>query len=342
MASKTQDTLKTVLKLGIGFGLVAYVLRSKMIDFKALESVLFDPLNLVAAITFLFLTSFLCSVRWWLLAQTQGLRLNTWVMFQLTMIGNFFNTFMPGAVGGDVIKAWYVAGREPKNKGKAILSVIVDRALGLSIFIFYAAVALIFYFPSGPTRPEFLWLAWSVWGITAGGAMIVLMYFFSVGKKIPLVPRLRSKLDEIGIIKKLLDAGRLYRDRRLTVFKAAIISAISFTTMILFFKFEGNMLGVSLSLGQYFFVVPLAMVVSAIPLLPGGIGVGQVAFYTLFQWLGHPEPQQGATLCTLFQIYTILFNCLGAFFYIRFRRKPEAANQPERFRVGLNNSSALV
>jgi len=76
-----------------------------------------------------------------------------------------------------------------------------------------------------------------------------------------------------------------------------------------------------MSYGQYFFVVPLALTVSAVPLLPGGIGTGQVAFFTLFKWMGVSDPELGGTLCTLMQIYTILFNCLGAAFYLKSKRK---------------------
>jgi uncharacterized membrane protein YbhN (UPF0104 family) len=75
-------------------------------------------------------------------------------------------------------------------------------------------------------------------------------------------------------------------------------------------------------MARYFFIVPIGLTVSAIPILPGGIGVGQVAFYTLFQWVGYPHPEQGATLCTLMQVYTILFNCVGAIFYLKFKRRP--------------------
>jgi host factor-I protein len=64
---------------------------------------------------------------------------------------------------------------------------------------------------------------------------------------------------------------------------------------------------------------------TAVPLLPGGIGVGQVAFFTLFQWANVPNPELGSTLCTLMQVYTILFNCLGAIFYVKYKKKPKEA-----------------
>lgn len=311
----------TAIKLALGLGVVIYVLRSKMINFEALGSVAFQSSNIITALVLLIVTSVLVTLRWHWLAQTQGLRLNYTSMLQLTMIGNFFNTFMPGSVGGDLIKAWYIAGREPKNKTKAILTVIVDRALGLTIFVFYAAVTLLLYSNTLENRPQLKILAYCVWGITLSAILFMSVFYFSRNRRVPGLPFLKQISARLPVLNKLLDAGRLYRDHLSTMLLAAVLSAVSFTAMIVMYKVEGNALGIEMGLGEYFFVIPLAVTVSAVPLLPGGIGVGQVAFFKLFEWSGYADPQQGATLCTLIQFYTILFNCLGAVFYVFFPRR---------------------
>ena len=72
-----------------------------------------------------------------------------------------------------------------------------------------------------------------------------------------------------------------------------------------------------------FFIVPVANVVASIPLLPGGIGVGQVAFFALFQLAGAQNPEQGGALCTLIQIYISLFHLSGIVFYLRRSKLPK-------------------
>lgn len=321
-AAKRTDRLKLALKVALGFVLVVYVLRSRMIDFSALANVLFSPVNLVVGLFFLILSALCSAARWYLLVQAQGLSLSFRSVISLTMIGNFFNTFMPGSVGGDLIKAWYVAGREPQRKTRAIFTVLLDRAIGMSVIIFYAATTLAIYNDWISDNARLRWLAWTLWGFTATVALGIILFYTGRGPDSPLLQKLRALLDRVPLLAKMFDATLQYRRRGGIIAAALALSAISILGVNLMYWIQGQALGVDLTLAQYFFVVPVALTVSAVPLLPGGIGVGQVAFFTLFQWIGASSPEQGATLCTLVQVYTILFNSIGFFFYLRFRRQP--------------------
>lgn len=317
---------KPLLKVGIGLGLVYYVVRSGMIDWKLLGSHLLSPRNAAVGAGF-FLLSWLCvSFRWYLLARKLGLTLSYKSMFELTMIGNFFNTFMPGSVGGDLIKAWYIAGREPKKRTRAIFSVLVDRIIGLSVIVFYAAATLALFPERISIRPEMKLVAMALWGFTGASLLGAAVFFSPIGKRIfghGIPAFLKPLTDRVAFLHKIVDAGLEYRNHFGTIVMAVSLSAISMLGMNLFYKIQGDALGISMDLSQYFFIVPLALVASAVPILPGGIGVGQVAFFTLFQWSGVPNPEMGGSLCTAVQIYTILFSCLGAISYMRFRRHPE-------------------
>src|SRR5262245_53405154 len=112
-------------KVAVGLALLAYVLKSGMVDFVVLKTLLLHPSNFLVGLLFLLIITLCASFRWFLLVRAQGLSLSVKNLMELTMIGNFFNTFMPGAVGGDLIKAWYVAGREPQRKSRAIFTVLL-------------------------------------------------------------------------------------------------------------------------------------------------------------------------------------------------------------------------
>jgi glycosyltransferase 2 family protein len=314
--------LRMALKFVVGIGLVFYVLHSKMVDFRAVQAVLFNPVNLLVSITFLGLSALCCAARWYLLVKAQGLSLSFKDMVELTMIGNFFNTFMPGSVGGDLIKAWYVAGQEPTRKTKAIFTVLLDRFIGLSVIIFYAACTLLFFTEWLPGHKELRATALSIWAFTAFcGLFAVFFYSPKLWNSKPTTAVL-DLLRRNSRLAKIVDAGLLYRQHLPAILIALLLSAASILGTTLIYAIEGKTIGLSIDMARYFFIVPIGITVSAIPILPGGIGVGQVAFFTLFQWVGSPNPEQGATLCTLMQVYTILFNCIGAFFYLKFKRKP--------------------
>ena len=318
-----KDKAKLLVKTALGIALVYWVLHSKMVDFDALHSILTNPIHLLVAFAFILFSTLLCSLRWNLLANAQGLTLSYKDFFSLMMIGSFFNTFMPGSVGGDLIKAWYVAGKEPQRRTKAVISVIIDRILGLAVILLYAGITLMFYSEWISDKPQLHLLAYCLWGFTAACIIFGILFFIPAVWELPLFVGVLNYLKKYDRLSKMVDAFVLYRHHRKTVFCSVALSAISVLGINLMYCYQGNALGIEMTTAQYFFIVPIALTASAIPLLPGGIGTGQVAFYTLFLWIGIANPKQtGPTLCTLVQVYTILFNCLGAAFYLKYKRHP--------------------
>lgn len=62
-------------------------------------------------------------------------------VLSLTVIGYFFNNFLPTSIGGDVVKAYYLA-RKTKTGTESIALIFIDRAIGLFTMIFMAFAAL--------------------------------------------------------------------------------------------------------------------------------------------------------------------------------------------------------
>ena len=50
------------------------------------------------------------------------------------------NVELPGSTGGDVVKAWYAARQAPSRRTAAVMSVIVDRIVGLLALIMLGGV----------------------------------------------------------------------------------------------------------------------------------------------------------------------------------------------------------
>ncbi len=73
----------------------------------------------------------------WKLVNTDDLRqLSNWDYFRYMMMSSTFNLVMPGALGGDIVKAVWVGSDTSYNKTRNILSIFFDRTIGfLSLFI---------------------------------------------------------------------------------------------------------------------------------------------------------------------------------------------------------------
>jgi len=191
-------------------------------------------------------------------------------------------------------------------------------------------------------HPSFLTLAYSVWLLSATGIVMGLLFFVSrLWKPFPLP---FAWILDWGPMKKIIDAALLYRRHAKIILYSIALSTLSVFVSILLYQFLGDALGINLTLTHYLFLVPIVMIVSAIPLLPGGIGLGQVAFFTLFQWMGSLEPDKGGALCSVFQVYVLLFNCLGAIFYFKYKHEGQIAPRKQEFKeeVPQRHAGALL
>ena len=101
-------------------------------------------LALVLAVCSLMLTF----VRWYILVRAVELPFRLIDAFRLGFIGLFFNNFMPGSVGGDVIKAAVLA-REQDRRTVAVATVIMDRAIALWALIWFVALLGAVFWMSG-------------------------------------------------------------------------------------------------------------------------------------------------------------------------------------------------
>src|SRR5207253_4790932 len=69
--------------------------------------------------------------RWHVLLKVQRIHLSFWRLSGLFLIGMFYNQFLPGGTGGDIIKSYYLLKETSDKKAGALLAVVFDRFIGL-------------------------------------------------------------------------------------------------------------------------------------------------------------------------------------------------------------------
>ena len=141
------------------------------------------------ALIFLVVSQAVTTLRWRILLVPYGFILPRLKVLKIYWVGLFFSLFLPGIVGGDVVKTYYVAGSW-RAAPTALFTLIADRTVGVAGMLVYAAVGLAFTFRALPP-----WLAAGV------GAMIALFYPVLI-----YLPRLSVPL--LSLVKKLRDVPR--------------------------------------------------------------------------------------------------------------------------------------
>lgn len=243
--------------------------------------------------------------RWHLLLSAVDLRLAPGRALRLTFVGGFFNMAVPGSTGGDVVKAWYAA-RETGAGTRAVLSVLVDRFVGLFGLVLFAGGVL--WLARRGTGTEVARVL--VLGVTAAvgvGAAVVLHR--GVRRALGLSALVR-RLPFQGVIEEARAAARLYRTRPLALAAAMAISLFNHGANAAAAWLIAGALGLGVDLGTCLALVPLANLLSAVPLLPGGWGVGELAFAWFFGQVGVPA-SEAVALSVVFRLATLAVNLPG-------------------------------
>jgi uncharacterized membrane protein YbhN (UPF0104 family) len=129
--------------------------------------------------------------------------------------------------------------------------------------------------------------------------------------------------------KKLLsayEAVHAYGKSLKVVYWSIALSLLSQMAVVITHIFVGKVTGFIVPWEAYLFVLPLGFMVTAIPISPAGVGVGQMAFYFLFNLYLGQKSQVGPTLVTIFQVLQFLLSIFGAFYFIRRKGEIKEAN----------------
>ena len=124
-----------LVKIVVASGLLYYLLQSGKIDLGRLVDRLNDPrgwgwVALAQALVLAML--FFAAIRWNLLLRAQGIVYSFREVFSLGMIGFFFNQFVPGSTGGDLVKAYYVSVEHSELRAAGVTTVFLDRVIAFT------------------------------------------------------------------------------------------------------------------------------------------------------------------------------------------------------------------
>ncbi len=270
-----------------------------------------EPGGLALGFAF-FLAGMLCATtRWWRLLLRAGCIATFWNAFRLTFLGLFFNLVVPGLTGGDLVKAVLVVREHPERRHDAFVSVVVDRLIGLMVLVALAAFVIVIGGESFDPA-----LRWSVVGFLALGVGGAAIYVNASLRRLVRFDALVAKLPMGQHVKLVDEAVLLYARHPLELVVAVLLSLTNHALVIAGAIALGAAFGVvGVSVGEWFVVVPVANVVSALPLTPGGWGVGEAAYHQLFEQIG-ASGALGVAVSVTFRLCQMAMGLAGGLFLL--------------------------
>jgi uncharacterized membrane protein YbhN (UPF0104 family) len=226
--------------------------------------------------------------RWRLLMRALGARelptlaTATRVLF----VGLFYNTFVPGSIGGDVVRG-VVSRRNFDNPLASYVVVLLERLIGLSALgvVFLAGVAW------GPPLVDIRALLPWIGGLVALGVVIAVAAVASgrFGRLWRQIPRFERPADLLAIFG---------------------ISFVGHGLTIAMFYLLSRGMDLPLTLADLAFVVPLGLVAGVLPVAIAGVGPREAALVALLRLLGIPSAR-GLALSLAFWALGLVLALLG-------------------------------
>jgi uncharacterized protein (TIRG00374 family) len=245
--------------------------------------------------------------RWYRLNEVQGINLSFKHTIMPTYIGIGFNAVLPGSVGGDFVRLYFILKEFPKKKSAAILSILVDRINGLMGIIVIACLTAPYYFETYRNNDALFYILLTCFGICLGGAAAFFICTSLLSKNSAFSKKLMHRLASTRFAEtasSLIEAIHVYRHAKLIILESLIVSISTQLLLLLVVTIIGKMMGLPpVSPFDYMIALVIGQIANLVPLTPGGIGVGEAAFANILMLL---NPGTTAAYATAFLALRIL------------------------------------
>lgn len=307
--------LKKIWRPILALALLFVLIKKGPFNLQQLQTVILRPDILALGIAIILLQIVLFTWRWKIFVD-QVAHSHFFQVLKLTLVGMFFNFFIPGGVGGDIVKALELSKDKSTTRALTLSTVMSDRVFGLFAMITFSTIFLLYenFANSTDSIAHFTFISVLAWI----GMTVTLLFFPLIFKQIS--QHLTSRSSKIfTLLEKLINSLHFtfttFRNIKIQS-KSLAISLIAQMAAIYFMYYVVVQLNTPPpSFLIFFSLCCFGFVAAALPIMPGGIGVGQYAFYILFSPISPELGQSTITAITVLQVFQLAYALLGGLIF---------------------------
>ncbi len=282
---------------------------------------LVHPGALVLSVVLVGLALWLGVVRWRLVLEAQGLELSLARATRISLVAQFFNSFLLGSTGGDLIKAYYAARETHHRKTEAVTTVFVDRLVGLWAMLLFAGMMMLPNLQMVRQHGEFAVPALFILAMLAALSIVLSLAFWGgVSKPFPRARHYLRRLPKGELLERSLDSCRQFGKEKRFLVKAVVLSLVLNIIWVLQIWVLGLGLDLSIPFTALLVIVPIIFCISALPITPNGLGVRENLFVLMLAVIAVPRTA-ALSLSLLASAEGILWSLIGGAVYMGLREK---------------------
>ena len=322
--NKVKSYLQLLIRFIVSVGLMVWLVT--MIDWDEAFRIMKEgsPFYFVLAFLAIQITVATSIWKWRMLIQSSEKKLSNdqispTYLGKLYYIGLFFNNFMLGSVGGDVVRVFYLGKRT--SVASATTSVLFERLTAGFALVGIVLISALFMDQSRPYLISLLIL------IIIAVALYIIFKIFM--KKATVTERNSSSQSKLSLLmvkgKQAIigigDTAKNYRNESWQWWGMILLLSFLFQVGmawindLLFRSF-----GIEVSFLHLLVIITLISVITMIPVSLNGLGVREASYVLFFQSIGVPEGI-ALSVSLLFFILVTISSLIGGLFWLMERRE---------------------
>ena len=318
-AHRVRDTAVKILQAAVTVGLLWWLLHDpERREDMAAAIAKADWRWVLAALVAAGLCELFGILRWQLFLEMLHLRVPFAETTRLFFIGAFFNQFLPGTTGGDVVRVLYLMRDHPEHRTAGFLSVAIDRLFAVLVLV---AMGLFFAW----WRADWFAQSAAVSGVMQVFAAILAAMAAGLAASFVLttrhlVERLPARLPFRERIVKLSGLWQLCIENRREAVLGALLTIPMLLSFFAAFYFVGLAFTAKVGFVDMMSIMPLVTAVSSLPLSLNGMGVREALLDQLLFELCAAAKGTGLLISVAGMIVYLLWGLPGGWFYLVRRR----------------------
>lgn len=262
----------------------------------------------------------LSSLRWHLLLGCLDMAPSFGQTLRITYIASFWAASLLGGMASEFSRAYMIFRQSPDAKRKGAITIVVDKVASLAALLLWACVCVGFKFDAMAHSP--LFAAVSVF-LALGGAFFLFFMgmLFLNRRRLGVSQWIENRFGDSRIAEQILlitEAFYLYRSRPGVLLSVLGISIVNQAIMVLILFQLGQLLGGVMTFLDVGISGPLTILLNMLPVSPGGLGVGEVAYAQINAILNPSSSLSiSGTVFLSFRIITVVTSLPAVLFLFR-------------------------
>jgi len=232
------------------------------------------------------------------------------------MISLLFNKFMPGALGGDIVKTIYAVKAQNRQRMKNVIAILIDRIIGLvSILIFGVASMIMIKEQLEIEMSHFIIIF-----VVFVGAFFLLTNTAILDFLSRLSTHFGKASNLLGkIILGWKESISYYRSNKTKVLSALLLCfPIHLASFVIFYIFSQS-IGISINFIEIVFAISIMWLIIAMPISIGGMGIREFSLVWLLGFF-NVSSELAVSISFMSYINSVLVSLLALPMLIEFKK----------------------